>query len=597
MKDDIIQKILFIVILITSLTINAALGPIPIYLNTEYRTNNPVIDSIASTLNFNENDINKRGAKSFLEFLATIPSINLFNIQGNIPAIFIRGNEARHTLVLVDGVSINDISSTDGAPGYGLSTISINNIEKIEIIKGSGSILYGNSAIGGIIAITPKKGANSTNTTLNLSSGANNSRRYAFYISLGNKDNFVIFNGSKYTTDGISAKSDNTEKDGIKNNAINLKFGTKFGFVKTTLDISSNNSKIQYDACGFGAIASNDCLNDRGSKTINLIAENKFSDIWYSKLSLSQINHRRKHYTNRILEALSGDKFKSIDLTLLNDIKLNNALLNIGLSKINNANTTNSQKLSSKDMFINWQKNISNIDVNTGIRFINHNKFGKRTIYSLGFAKSIKNNIRLTTSYNNAFNAPSIYQLTDMPTLHPEISKNIEISIEKRYNLGLSFIKVYKNKIKDFIDYHYSTTNPHHYSNKDKLNIKGIELSISTNIQDYQINFNHNYVKSVLNNNNTQQFRRPKNTTNLTINKQYTQFDLYLQVVNKSSSLDIGKLKLKSYTLVNLTTNYHYNNNTKLVLNIKNAFNKIYTVIDGFNQPGRLINFDISYQF
>ncbi len=136
MKDDIIQKILFILTLITSLNINAILGPISIYLNTESRTNNPVIDSITSILSFNKNDINKRGAKSFLEFLVTIPSINLFNVQGNIPAIFICGNEERHTLVLADGVSINGISSTDGAPGYGLSTISINNIEKIEIIKG-----------------------------------------------------------------------------------------------------------------------------------------------------------------------------------------------------------------------------------------------------------------------------------------------------------------------------------------------------------------------------------------------------------------------------------------------------------------------------
>lgn len=65
MKDDIIQKILFILTLVTSLSINAVLGPISIYLNTEYRTNNPIVNSIVSTFSFNENDINKRWAKSF----------------------------------------------------------------------------------------------------------------------------------------------------------------------------------------------------------------------------------------------------------------------------------------------------------------------------------------------------------------------------------------------------------------------------------------------------------------------------------------------------------------------------------------------------
>ncbi len=591
------QKILPIITLVASLNANAVLGPIPIYLNTEYRTDNPVIGSIASTLSFNANDIKATGANTFLDFLATVPSINLFNIQGNVPAIFIRGNKARHTLVLVDGVSINDISTPDGAAGYGLSTISINNIEKVEIIKGSGSILYGSSAIGGVIAITTKKGASGTNATLNASTGTHNSKKYTFNASSGDKDNFVIFNGSKYTTDGISAKSDNAEQDGIKNNTINLKFGTKIGNVKTILDMSSNNSKTQYDTCGFGATTTNDCLNDRSSKKISLIADNEFSDMWHFKLSLNQLSHRRKHYTSGILETWSGDKFKSTDLTLLNDIKLNNALLNIGLLKINNENTTDNQKLSSKDIFLNWQKNISDIDINTGTRFINHSKFGKKTIYSLGIAKNIKDNIRLSTNYNTSFNAPSIYQLTNTPTLNPEISKNIEIGVEKRYSLGVSSIKIYKNKIKDLIGYRYNAINPNHYFNEDKLNIKGIELSISVNIQDYHINLNHNYVKSELNNKNTQQLRRPKNTTDLTINKRYGQFDSRLQVINKSSSLDAGSIRLKGYTLVNLSTNYHYNNDAKLFLNINNAFDKNYTMTDGFNQLGRTVNIGISHQF
>ena len=82
-------------------TTNAVLGPIPIYLNTEYRTENPVIGSIASTLTFSDSDIKATGANTFLDFLATVPSVGLLsNGQGNVPGVFMRVRSIqKHTLI------------------------------------------------------------------------------------------------------------------------------------------------------------------------------------------------------------------------------------------------------------------------------------------------------------------------------------------------------------------------------------------------------------------------------------------------------------------------------------------------------------------
>ena len=201
----------------------AVLGPIPIYLNTEYRTESPAIGSIGSTLSFNAEDIKATGANTFLEFLSTVPSVGLVDTAGNVPAIFIRGNEARHTLVLVDGVNIHDISSTDAAVGYGLSTIAINDIEKVDIVKGSGSVLYGSSAIAGVINIISKKGVNTQNALLSTKFGTNNSRTYALSANGGSKDGFIRFTHNQYTTDGIDARiatsGETGEKDSIENRA------------------------------------------------------------------------------------------------------------------------------------------------------------------------------------------------------------------------------------------------------------------------------------------------------------------------------------------------------------------------------------------
>ncbi len=116
-------------------TTNAVLGPIPIYLNTEYRTENPVIGSIASTLTFTDSDIKATGANTFLDFLATVPSVGLFNGHGNVPAVFMRGGHSNHTLILVDGIKINSASSQNGAAEYGLANVALNDIENIIGIK------------------------------------------------------------------------------------------------------------------------------------------------------------------------------------------------------------------------------------------------------------------------------------------------------------------------------------------------------------------------------------------------------------------------------------------------------------------------------
>jgi vitamin B12 transporter len=594
---------------------NAVLGPIPIYLNTEYRTDTPVIGSISSTITLTSSDIEKSGANSFLELLATIPSAGLVNPQGNIPAVFLRGNEARHTLVLVDGVSINDISSTDGAVGYALKSVSLNDIEKIEIIKGSASVLYGSGAIGGVISITTKKGAHGENVSLSITAGTHRSRNYSFIASAGDNDNFVRLSSNRYLTNGISAKTTNTERDGITDQTTNLKVGINTNNTKIIFDVSSSKNDTEYDGC-YGSDANN-CLANKTTLKKGVSFDKDIYTTWNTKLYYNIVDQTRQNIDNGTADVY-GKTFKKTDITLLNTVNLNNFLLNIGLSKIDDKDITANKTLSSNDVYFNFQKNINEIDLNTGLRFINHSDFGNETIYNLGVAKNINNDTRLTGTYGTAFYAPAIYQINYGATssLKPETSKNIEIGIEKQHDWGDSNIKFYKNEVRNLIDYNWASCStgdldysnwptagctdggvytPDFYSNKSKLNIKGIELSLNTSIKGYDISAGHNYVDSKLDGSSTQQKRRPKNTTNLTINKKYGEFTSNVQVIKKSSSIDTTTLP--GYILVNLSTVYNYNTDTKVSLKINNALDKDYTVVNDYNQLGRTINLGVIYKF
>ena len=264
----------------------------------------------------------------------------------------------------------------------------------------------------------------------------------------------------------------------------------------------------------------------------------------------------------------------------------------------------------------NWQKNINKIDINIGTRYIQHNKFGNHTIYNTGIGKYLDSGIKLTANYSTAFQAPTLFELFNQPEppddddkhyygngnpdLKPETSKNIELGIQKQQDWGLIGVKVYKNKVKNTILYNISGgTNspniPHHF-NTGKLSTKGIELSVNANVATYNINFGHTYNNSKKNNSVTQSIRRPKNITNLTINKQYGKFDSRLQVIRKSSSIDNDEI-LDGYILVNLSSSYDINSSAKVLLNIKNATDKNYTIANGYNQLGRTVEIGLDYQF
>ncbi len=584
-----ISLVTAVLALILSRTTNAVLGPIPIYLNTEYRTDTPVIGSISSTLIFDEEDIATTGANTFLDFLSTVPSVVLFNAQGNVPAIYMRGSDSHHTLVLVDGVRMNPANSGKGAIEYGLTSISLNDIEKIEIVKGSGSVLYGSSAIAGVIAITTKKGADGKRTKVSTKFGSHNSKTYALSTSNGDKDGYVRFTYNKYTTDGINTRTDDTtgEKDGISNSTTQIKAGNE------RFDVSylESRNKTEYDNAG-----APDQLGDRKFNKIAINVNNKFSDTWKAKLSIAQTKNNRNTGAGA---STIGDTHKSNTISILNDIKIDNALLNIGFSHIEDKNATKNQKLTSENLFVNWQKNINNIDINAGARYINHSKFGNETVYNLGAAKYLNNGIKLTGSYATAFNAPSLPYLLDYwggenPNLKPETSTSTEIGIEKNYDWGLSAITLFKTKTRNAIG-------GWPLVNQDTYLAKGVDISTNANIAGYGINFGHTYAKSRANNASTQAVKRPKNITNIEFSKQYGKFNSKAQVINKSSSLISNGEEVNGYTLLNMSTGYNINDNAKMSLSIKNATDKDYKISGGagyrYIQPGRTFTVGLDYSF
>ena len=131
---------------------NAVIGPIKISLNNEYRTGSPVIGPVATSIKLDKSDIKKTGATTFVDLLEKIPSITFEGGPGNVAAVRIRGSESKHTLLLIDGQKVT-IRNTQ--PNFNM--IPVSQINRVEILKGPFSSLYGPGAIGGVINVLPIK--------------------------------------------------------------------------------------------------------------------------------------------------------------------------------------------------------------------------------------------------------------------------------------------------------------------------------------------------------------------------------------------------------------------------------------------------------
>jgi len=219
-------------------------------------------------------------------------STNLFQMGGhgsNI-GIQLRGLEKRYSTVYIDGVKMLDPSSSDGS--FYLENIMKNGIDRVEILKGTQSSLYGSNAIGGAINIFTKQGREGSHSNFEIETASKNTKNISYSID-GADDKFDYYLGlNKFVTDGISAMNDNDEKDQYKNDNIVANIGYK---INENLKIQNSfriaDTFYEYDAVDKSYTDVNDSTDNlEASYSLKLVHEkNKFKNTFsYNKLQIER---------------------------------------------------------------------------------------------------------------------------------------------------------------------------------------------------------------------------------------------------------------------------------------------------------------------
>lgn len=586
--------------------------------------------------------IEKSSGKTVAQLLNEQAGITIngaYNAAGSVQTVFMRGSNAGRTLILLDGVPMNDPSTI--TTDFDLNMFSINEVERIEVCRGAQSTLYGSDAIAGVInIITVKKDINKKiNAKATISGG--NLGTLKTNVQVYGKVNKLTYTTrfSKLLTNGFSSAYDSTGKKGFDNDGYNgevAQAAVQYQFTNTFLAkafVMNSHYKADIDASVFTDEQDYTINNKQFSTGFGFVykkaAVSVTANYQYTQIGRSYVNDsgfvagfskfEKNEYSGRTQFA---EVFASINLgsgfTLLHggDFRIGNmsndylSLSSFGPYTTNFKDTAMSQtSIYSSLLFSSTNKKLN---IELGGRLNTHSRYGSNYTYTFNPSYTINNNYRIFGSIASGFKAPSLYQLyagggIGNAALLAEKSVNYEIGIQQQYKKISNRIVFFYRDIKDGID--YRNPNPgitSGYFNFIQQVVRGIEYEVSVQpTSKLSITGNYTYLASDENTQSRVNFkdtsytyllRRPKHNINASIAYQFTPA-LYISLAGKyvSKRNDVGGYKkadveLDGYFLLNAYAEYELKKQVKFFADVQNIGNTKFFDIRGFNAIPTMIN-------
>ena len=585
-------------------TTETTLSPITVTATrTEQETN------LVSTTVIKRADIERLQANSVEDALRGVAGINFTN-EGGVgknSSVFLRGTESSHLIVMVDGIRMGSI--TDGRTAF--QDLPISEIDNIEVIRGAKSSLYGSEAIGGVIHIHTRQGAEKAlKPSFSVSAGSHNRYRYSGGVSGKVAKTWYNLNLTHEQTQGFDAKSAGTtpDNDGFNNNSGSVRIGHQ---ITDKLLVEGNflyaAGHNEYDITPHPIFAGGDefAKNNYVQQVVGGQIKYKAADFWTMTFKAGE---SRDIYNDK---SISPSRYEThrFSLTAQNDFTLAKGhLLTVGYDyladELKSSTQFNQSKRDDHAVFTQYQGSYENHSVLAGFRHDENQQFGGYNTWNVAYGYQFFKDFNFSASYGTAFKAPTFNQTyapaawQANPNLKPESSRNYEVSLKGKHDWGRWEINHYGTYIKNLIVY---PAWPGLAENISQARIRGVELIGETQVYGFNVRGN----LSLLNPENREYGanggkvlnRRAEQVFRLDVDKRIDNFSAGATVIAEGRRFDdvANTQRVGGFATLDLRAEYTLLKQLTLQAKVNNILNKQYQTVKGYNTDDLNVFFTLRY--
>lgn len=574
-------------------------------------------ETLAPVTVITRQEIEQTQASSIAEVLEQTPGLSLTSsgYMGKQTSVHLRGTNDNHVLVLIDGVKVG--SATLGTTPLELFPLA--QVERIEIVRGPRSSLYGSEAIGGVIQIFTRKGSGSKGIQPQASAsyGSFNTAKASVGVSGGSGEGtWFNLNAATERTDGVNSQDVYTlylpdftigeeseaDKDGYKNNSFSLRAGNRFeNGINAEAGVMQAQGESEFDG-----------QYQNANHFKQQVIHGKFSaPIGSSTTLTAQLGHsldKQDSYKDSVFKERFQTKRSSA--TLQADMQLGAAgNVTAGLDQIKDkiSGTTDYAVTSRKNtgVFASYQLTVDDNKFDISARQDDNEQFGKKATGGVAFAHEFSEGLRATASYGTAFKAPTFndlyYPFSGNADLKPENSKNLELGIAGRLARGEWAIAAFQNKIDDLIQWRDTGAGIWKPMNVAAAKINGLELSAAQRLGAWQVSGNATFQQPEVASGEQAGdllVNRPKQIFNLDAERQLGRVSIGAAIHAEGRRYnDTANLEpLAGFGTLDLRAKYALNRDLAVSAKLANVLDKDYELRKGYNQPGVNGTLTLEYQ-
>ncbi len=582
---------------------------------TATRIRTTITETAASITVITSEEIRRKNVSTVYELLKTVPGLSVVQSggAGQPSSVFIRGSKSEDALVLIDGMEVND-PITPGR-SFNFAHLSVDNIERIEILRGPQGTLYGSDAMAGVIKIVTRRGEGKPRASISAETGSFSSSRTRFGVIGGGENGHYSLAVSRFDSEGISAASEkrgNSEEDAYTNTSLSARAGLSLSEgLEVDLVLRLQDARTEQDEFDFATGLPSDDL-DYFSTSEQVFVRVEGQSIsgggsWEQALGFSIARHDRLD-RNDPDDAFDSDVWNNIfegDLLKVDWVNTfylsekNTFMFGLEAEEENGRTSTLAEKTARTNaVFLLEQMYINDrLQISLGFRTDDHSSFGAETTYNLAPVYTLAGSgTKFRAAYGTGFKAPTLFQLFSSygdPTLDPERSRGWEAGFDQEIaegaaDFGLTY---FVNDFDNLIDFDSATFT---YKNLGAVRTEGVELMTSFRPAD-NLKLAFNYILTKAEDDTGQPLvRRPDNKAAFELSRNFDSsgnVDLEVVYIGERDDFDFStfpttRVVLDEYTLVNVSGSLSLGEKITLTGRIENLLDEDYEEVLGYGTFG-----------